>query len=154
MQPIYEHVLYYFLIEQAHCVYLVTNLFSISAAVLNTPKILSSSAGDICTTINSNESLHCLFNAATMEGATIVVWLKDQSVISGYDNETRPVPGKEDEVISILNVKNISQEDQGRYTCYCYYNKSIVMSDKPVISDQAVASVHLDCSESKGITCE
>ena len=123
-------------------------------AVLNTPKIISSSGDDICATINSSESVHCLFNAATMEGATIVVWLKDHSEISGYDNETRPIPGKDDEVMSILNIKKFSHEDQGRYTCYCYYNKSIVTSDKTVISDQAVAFVHPDCSanESKGIT--
>ena len=131
----------------------ITALFVIYTAVLNTPKILSSSAGDICTTINSSESLHCLFNAATMEDATIVVWLKDHSVISGYDNETRAVPGKDNEVMSILNIKKFSHEDQGRYTCYCYYNESLVKSDKQVTSDQAVAFVHPDCStkESKGI---
>ena len=91
-----------------------------------------------------------------MEGATIVVWLKDHSVISGYDNETSPVPGKDNEVLSILNINKFSHEDQGRYTCYCYYNESLVKSDKQITSDQAVAFVHPDCSakESKEITCD
>ena len=41
-----------------------------------------------------------------MDGATIVVWLiiKDHSVIiiSGYDNETRPVEGVDNVIISKL----------------------------------------------------
>ena len=91
-----------------------------------------------------------------MEGATIVVWLKDHSVISGYDNETKPIPGKDNEVLSILKINKFSHEDQGRYTCYCYYNESLVKSNKQITSDQAVAFVHPDCSakESKGITCD
>ena len=80
-----------------------------------------------------------------MEGATVVVWLKDHSEISGYDNETKPAPGKDNEIISILNIEEISHKDQGRYTCYCYYNKSLVTSDKQVISDQAAAFVDTNC---------
>ena len=82
-----------------------------------------------------------------MDGATIVVWLKDQSVISGYDNETRPVQGENNVIISILNIENFTLEDQGEYTCYCCYNQSMVTSDELVTSDQATANIHTDCSD-------
>ena len=121
--------------------------------VISAPKIMKSSRGDICTTINSSESLHCLFNATTMEGVTIVVWSKDKSEISGYDNKTVPVSGENNEVLSKLNIKNISHKDEGTYTCYCKYNSSIVTSDKLISSDNAVMFVNTDCS-GKGITCD
>ena len=117
------------------------------------PKIISSSNGDICTQINSSQKLHCLFNATTMEGATIVVWSKDNSELNGYDNKTGPVPGKDNKVLSTLNIINISHKDKGAYTCYCYYNRSIVTSDKVISSDNAVMFVNTDCS-GKGITCD
>ena len=87
-----------------------------------------------------------------MEGATIVVWLKDQIEITGYDNETKPVEGEDNKLKSTIYIKSFSRDDQGDYTCYCYYNKSIVTSDKTVTSDQATVHVHTDCShkESKG----
>ena len=53
----------------------------------------------------------------TMEGATIVMWLK------GYDNEPRPVPGKNNEILSI---KKFSHEDLGRSVYKLVTNKSFV----------------------------
>ena len=85
-----------------------------------------------------------------MEGATIVVWLKDQIEITGYDNETKPVEGEDNELISILRIKHFSHDDQGDYTCYCYYNKSIVTSHKTIASDRVTVHVYTDCSHSKG----
>ena len=119
------------------------------AAVFNNPKIIGSSDGKICTTINDSVSLHCLFNTATMEGATIVVWLKDNSNISGYENETRPVEGEDNKLISILQIRSVTHEALGTYTCYCYYNKSMVTSDKPVTSDRATMYIDTDCHGGK-----
>ena len=88
-----------------------------------------------------------------MDRATIAMWLKDQSKLSGYDNETRPVEGVDNVIKSILHIKNFTHEDQGNYTCYCYYNRSIVTSDKLVTSDQATINVHAadsDNNKSKG----
>ena len=85
-----------------------------------------------------------------MDGATIVVWLKDHSVISGYDNETRPVEGEDNVMISILKIENFTHDDQGEYACYCYYNRSIVTFDELVTSDQATANIHTDCDSGKG----
>ena len=120
------------------------------AAVFATPKIINSSASEVCTSINDSVKIHCSFNASTMDGATIVVWLKDSIVISGYDNETRPVEGMDNVIISILKIENFTHGNQGEYACYCYYNQSIVTSDKLVTSDQAKANIHTDCDSGKG----
>ena len=80
-----------------------------------------------------------------MEGATIVVWLKDSAELINYDNDTKPVPGRDNEVISILHIENFSLEDQGNYTCYCYYNKTLVTSDKTISSKHATFYVHTNC---------
>ena len=112
--------------------------------MFTTPKIINSSASEVCATLNENVKIYCTFNASTMDGATIVVWLKDHTVISGYNNETRPV--EDNGILSILNFESFTHEDQGKYTCYCYYNQSIVTSTKPVTSDQATVNVHTDCA--------
>ena len=78
--------------------------------MLVSPKIISSSSNEVCAIVNDSVSLHCTFNASTMEGATIVVWLKNQSEITGYDNETRPVQGEDNVLVSILNMKKIQTE--------------------------------------------
>ena len=118
-------------------------------AVLTTPKIINSSDSEVCASINDSVKIYCSFNASTMDGVTIVVWLKDHSVISGYDNETRPVQGKDNVIISSLNIVNLT-DHQGKYTCYCYYNQNIVTSNKLFSSDQATVNVQTDCATGKG----
>ena len=117
-------------------------------AVFNTPKIINSSANEVCATLNDSVKIYCTFNASTIDGATIVVWLKDHTVISGYDNETRPV--EDNVILSILNFESFTREDQGEYSCYCYYNQNMVTSDNLVTSDQATVNVHIDCASGKG----
>ena len=120
--------------------------------MLVNPKIISSSSNEICATVNKSVSLPCEFNTSTMEGATIVVWLKDQSEVTGYDIETRPVQGKDNVLVSVLNMKKFKLKDQGEYICYCYYNQSMVKSDKPISSGNITFNVHTNCpaTESKG----
>ena len=77
-----------------------------------------------------------------MDGATVVVWLKDKSNISSYENDTGPVQGKNNELMSILYIRNFTHKDQGEYTCYCYYNKSLVTSHEVVTSDEATILVY------------
>ena len=113
--------------------------------MLTSPIIISSSSNKVCATVNDSVSLHCTFNTATMEGATIVVWLKGQSEITGYDIETRPVQGEDNVLVSILSIKKFRQKDQGEYTCYCYYNQSMVTSDKPVKSSNTTFNVQTNC---------
>ena len=79
-----------------------------------------------------------------MEGVTSVVWLKGYSKLSGYDNETRNVEGKDNNIISILYI-TVSHETLGAYTCYCYYNNSMVKSRKTVTSNQATITLRTNC---------
>ena len=117
--------------------------------VLTIPKIINNLDNEVCAAINDNVSLHCTFNASTMEGATIVVWLKDQSEITGYDNETKRVPGEDNVLLSTLYIQGFSHDDQGDYTCYCYYDKSTVISDNTITSDRATVYVYTDCQDKK-----
>ena len=110
------------------------------------PKIINSSASEVCATLNDSVKIYCTFNTSTIDGATIVVWLKDHTVINGYDNETNPVGGKDNVLSSVLYMKRFTHEGQGEYSCYCYYNQSIVTSTRPVTSDHATVNVHIDCS--------
>ena len=121
--------------------------------MLNTPKIISSDT-EVCAVNNGNVSLHCSFNAATVDGATIVVWLKDNSNISGYDIETRLIQGKNNELISTLHIRNFTHKDQGEYTCYCYYNHSLVTSHKVVTSDEATMLVKANCPTKENSKCD
>ena len=81
--------------------------------MLTSPIIISSSSNEVCATVNDSVSLHCTFSTATMEGATIVVWLKGQSEITGYDSETRPVQGEDNVLVSILSIKNSDRKIKG-----------------------------------------
>lgn len=90
-----------------------------------------------------------------MEGVTIVVWLKDGSMIQNqdhYDIKSGPVYGKDNEIKSTLTVNNFTDEDQGTYTCYCYYNSSMVVSksDIPITSDTKSITLQTDCRKQKG----
>ena len=128
-------------------------MLSLYTAVINTPKIISSDS-EVCAVENDNVSLHCLFNAATMDGVTIVLWLKDNLNISGYDIEIRVVEGKNNEIISTLHIRNFTHKDQGEYTCYCYYNQSLVTSHKVVTSDEATMLLKANCPAKENSKCD
>ena len=123
------------------------SLFFLLTVVLIPPKVTSSSDSKVCST-TSNVTLYCSFTAAIMEGVTVIVWEKDGLKIDGYDNETEPVQGRDNELISTLHINNFSYEDQGEYTCHCFYNESLVRSHEPITSDQAKIYVEANC---KGI---
>ena len=118
--------------------------------MLTTPKVINSSSSKDCTAKNYNVKLQCWFNASTMDGAVIVVWLKDHLVLSGYNNETKPVKGEDNLLIATLYMKSFTHEDQGNYTCHLHYNQSMVTSNKSITSAQATINVHSDCASEKG----
>jgi len=98
-------------------------------------------AGDhsIKADINDTAILQCQFNAPTIKDVTIVVWTKDEMAINSSDHyniRTFTKPAIDDLIISDLTINNITATDQGKYSCYCYYNRELVMSSKPVVSEQ------------------
>ena len=81
--------------------------------------------------------LQCQFNASTLNGVTIVVWKRNNIELhnsSLYIITQNIFPGKEDQIVSTLMIN--SSDYYGTYTCYCYYNRSLVMSTKPITSNE------------------
>ncbi|XP_065884041.1 uncharacterized protein [Dysidea avara] len=117
----------------------VVNTHAASMMVFDFPTVVKTSDRNIKAHINDSKTLQCQFSASTVKDVTIVVWTKDEVAISSSDHyEIRAFtkPAIEDLIISELTVNNINATDKGRYTCYCYYNGELVVSSKPVVSEQ------------------
>jgi len=104
-----------------------------STVVVVSPKIIS---GPVKLQ-GQRTTLQCLFNASTLHGVTVVVWKKNNIRLfnsSLYNMIQSSNPEIEDQVVSTLMIN--SNDVYGTYTCYCYYNSSLVISNKPVTSNQ------------------
>jgi len=116
-----------------------------SIVVFHNPTVANSSDCNIKAQMNDNKTLQCQFNASTMKDVTIVVWIKGDTVIINSDHykiTTFTKPAIEDLIISELTINNITAADQGKYSCYCYYNRELVMTNKPVKSEQRSFTVY------------
>ena len=80
--------------------------------------------------------LQCQFNASTHHGVTIVVWKRNNIELhnSSLYLIVESVSPAEDHIVSTLMIN--SSDYYGTYTCYCYYNRSLVMSTKPITSNE------------------
>jgi len=81
------------------------------------------------------------------------MWLKDNSTIENQDSYkimTGPAHGKDNQIESTLMVYNFTNEDQGTFTCYCYYNTSLIMTNKRAIFDKKSVKLHTNCAIQKG----
>lgn len=88
-----------------------------------------------------------------MEGITTVVWSKSNLTIKNQDHyeiKSGPVHGKDNEIKSTLTIYNFTSDDQGTYTCYCYYNSTLITSrskhDIPVTSGSKSTTLRVDCT--------
>ena len=110
-------------------------MVSLYIVVLMIPRILR---GPI--KVNDDQSkimLQCQFNASAIPGVTVVVWKRNDIQLFNstlYQIRQESGPGVEDQVVSTLTI-NSSNDYYGTYTCYCYYNRSLVTSSKPIASD-------------------
>ena len=96
---------------------------------------------DVTAKLSQSVQFACEFKAPTRTDVSIVVWLKDDFYevkssshynITVHLSVTVSAMGAQDNdhFVSTLNILNISDEDEGKYTCYCYYNTSLVTSTK------------------------
>jgi len=107
--------------------------------VFHYPTIAKTSDRKIKAHINDTATLQCQFSASSVKDVTVVVWTKDDMAINSSDHytiKTFTKPAIDDLIISDLIINSIIAADQGKYSCYCYYNRELVMSSKPVISNQ------------------
>ena len=123
----------------------------IHTAVFNTPKVIAGPNKHIKIKLNDSISLQCQFRAPFE--VTIVVWLKDNLPVKNtqhYNIITTTNPGVDDLIVSNLNINTITSEDEGIYTCYCYYNRTVVTTSKYVVSNEMSTIIHLR----KGTVCK
>ena len=101
--------------------------------VLVIPRIIS---GPIKLQHQSRIMLQCQFNASTLPEVTVAVWERNNIQLSNSSlyNIIQSSIGY-DQVVSTLTIN--SSDFYGTYTCYCYYNNSLVKSSKPVMSNQS-----------------
>ncbi|XP_065886340.1 titin-like isoform X2 [Dysidea avara] len=112
--------------------------------VFDLPKVTDDPKEHIKAKLNDSISLQCQFRAPIE--VTIVVWLKDNLPVKNtqhYNIITTTNPGVDDLIVSNLNINTITSEDEGTYTCYCYYNRTMVTSSKNVISNKVSTTLHL-----------
>ena len=70
---------------------------------------------------------------------TVVEWLKDDSIVTLKHNET----AQGNEIVSNLTIVNITHKDEAKYTCGCYYNRSIVTTKNNVTCNTVSTLVHV-----------
>ena len=111
-------------------------IFLLIIEVLVIPRILS---GPVQLQHQSKIMLQCQFNASTLKvhmyKVTVVAWKRNNIQLSNsslYD--IIQGSSSEDVVVSTLMIN--STDYYGTYTCYCYYNNTLITSSKPIISNQ------------------
>ena len=103
--------------------------------VLQLPRIIK---GPIELEGHRPRMLQCQFNASTLQGITVVVWKKNNIELQNSSHYIIAQSSNlelEDLVISTLTIN--SSDYYGNYSCYCYYNSSLVQSTKPITSNEA-----------------
>ena len=116
---------------------------------------------DVTAKASQNVQFTCEFKAPTRAGVSIVVWLKDDFAVIHSSSHYKisvnssmtvgPVGENIDHFISTLSILSVNDEDEGKYTCYCYYNTTMVTSTKHqyVRSNLESASLHIESNDDK-----
>ena len=113
--------------------------------MFDVPTVVKTSDHNIKAHINDSKTLQCQFNAPTMNDVTIVVWTKNDMAINSSDHyriKTFTKPGIENLIVSDLTINNITAADQGKFSCYCYYNRALVTSSKSVVSEEQSFTIY------------
>ena len=83
--------------------------------------------------------LECQFKAVTTERFTHFEWLKDNRPIDTYSSKYHfslgAVCGIQHRMMTKLRIFEFTDEDEGKYSCYCKYNQLAVMRQIGVKSE-------------------
>ena len=130
------------------------------AVVYTYPEVIEGPA-DVSAKATQNVQFKCEFEAPTATGVSIVVWLKDDFAViqssSHYNISMNPsvtddgVGENTDHFISTLSILGVTNKDAGKYSCYCYYNTTMVTSTKSqyVISNVKSANLQIKSDDNK-----
>ena len=80
---------------------------------------------------HANAQFQCQFKASTIRYLTTIKWFKGEDVTaitntSKYQVIQGSQPDEKDVIFSELNVVDVSVSDEGNYSCYCYYNETVL----------------------------
>ena len=73
------------------------------------------------------------------EVGTVVEWLKNDSIVTLKHYET----AQGNEIVSNLTIINITHKDEAKYTCGCFYNRSIVTTENSVTCNAVSTQVQV-----------
>ena len=107
---------------------------------------------DVTTRLSHDVQFTCKFRGPTQDGVSLVVWLKDDfyeiksSPHYNISLTVSPVENDTNHFVSTLDILSVSDDDEGKYTCYCYYNTTLVTSTKHqyVTSNLKSANLHIE----------
>ena len=108
--------------------------------VYDLPKV-TTGPKDVTAKPSQSVQFTCEFKAPTLTGVSIVVWLKDDfyeikpsshyNISVHYPVMINAIGDQDDDhFVSTLTILSITDDDEGKYTCYCYYNTTLVTSTK------------------------
>ena len=107
------------------------------------------------TGIKKRDSVHfkCHFNASLkIQYLALCGWLKDGDPANNGDKWQIAQPGYENHLICRFNITIALTNDEGSYTCYCYYNNSFweqfhIPEDKKIESQYGKAELQFQISK-------
>ena len=100
-------------------------------------------------------NLTCAIKAPTKDRVSIVVWLKNDFEVTQSSHSTITTvadPTTKNLLLTTLTIFSVTSEDNGKYSCYCYYNRSMVSSAQYVTSTQKSANLHVKNGKCFGIS--
>ena len=125
------------------------------AAIYALPEV-TDGPEDVTAKTSQDVQFTCEFKAPTQAGVSIVVWLKDDFAVihsSSHYNISIVVGKKSDHFMtSTLSILSITDKDEGKYTCYCYYNTTIVLSTKHQYVRSSLVSANLHVNSEKSFS--
>jgi len=129
------------LLTISFCVYAINFVYYLCLVVYKRPTVID---GPDSKTLHKHERAQfiCKIVASSLDHFTNAAWWKDGSPtrLPNKANITlQTFPGNDSSYISSLILKDITKNDEGSYTCYSYYNQTILRS---MGIDHAVESNH------------
>lgn len=113
--------------------------------MFNRPKVIKGPK-NVRTSTGETVNFTCNIEAPKNHGVSIIVWLKNDFEVTQSSKNTITTivdPTTRNLLTTTLTISSVTDEDNGKYTCYCYYNRSMVTSAQYVTSNQKSANLHV-----------
>ena len=84
--------------------------------------------GPTSVAVKQNKITHfeCRFNASVQKHLSIVEWLKDGTNIIASSKYLITIGIEPELLFTELSITNVSRNDEGIYSCKCYYNTTVL----------------------------